>query len=274
MKPKLPTFTLSNQLAMPSLGLGVYQSPPGEVTRAAVLASLDAGYRLIDTAALYGNEEDVGAALKAAGLPREEVFVTTKLWNEDHGDKQALQACERSLQQLGLDYLDLYLIHWPVHGLRSASWKALEALYREGRVRAIGVSNYTVRHLRELLAACEIAPMVNQVEFHPFLYQRELLEFCRGHQIQLQAYSPLTRGQRLDDPRVLSIAQHHGKSPAQILIRWCLQHEVGCLPKSVHPQRISENADVFDFELSPAEMAGLDACNEFLHTCWDPTNAP
>lgn len=259
---------------MPMLGLGVYQSPPGATTRQAVLAAIEAGYRHIDTAALYGNEADVGAAVKACGLPREQLFVTTKLWNSDHGHKQALQACELSLRTLGLEQIDLYLIHWPVSGLRGASWQALEQLYAEGKVRAIGVSNYTVKHLKELLKSCQVKPMVNQVEFHPFLYQRELLAFCREQGIQLQAYSPLTRGERLGDPRVTALAARYGKTPAQILIKWCLQHGVVCLPKSIHTDRIRQNAEVFDFELGAADMALLDSCNEFLHTCWDPTNAP
>lgn len=269
-----PVTTLSNQVTLPMLGLGVYQSPPGAITRQAVLDAIQAGYRQIDTAALYGNEADVGAAVRACGLPREQLFVTTKLWNSDHGQRQALAACQRSLTTLGLDYIDLYLIHWPVPGLREASWQALETLYAEGKVRAIGVSNYTVRHLRELLQRCKVRPMVNQVEFHPFLYQSELLAFCRSEGIQLQAYSPLTRGEKLADPRILAIAAAHGKSPAQILIRWCLQHEVVCLPKSIHTERIRQNAEVFDFSLSAAEMTTLDSCNQFLHTCWDPTHAP
>jgi diketogulonate reductase-like aldo/keto reductase len=239
-----------------------------------VLDALEAGYRHIDTASLYGNEADVGQAIRRSGIPREQIFVTTKLWNSDHGTRQAVKACEQSLQRLGLEYLDLYLIHWPVHGLRLASWQALEQLYSQGRVRAIGVSNYTVRHLQELLAYARIAPLVNQVEFSPFLYQRELLDFCQQQQIQLQAYSPLTRGERLNDPRVQAIAEVYHKSPAQILIRWCLQHGVVCLPKSVHKQRILANAQVFDFELSPEHMAALDGLNEFLHTCWDPTHVP
>ena len=269
----IPEVRLTNGVTMPMLGLGVYQSPPGAPTRQAVLDAIEAGYRQIDTAALYGNEADVGAAVKACGLPREQLFVTTKLWNSDHGHKQALQACERSLRTLGLAQIDLYLIHWPVSGLRGASWQALEQLYAAGKVRSIGVSNYTVKHLKELLKSCQIKPMVNQVEFHPFLYQRELLEFCQEQGIQLQAYSPLTRGERLGDPRVTALAARYGKTPAQILIKWCLQHSIVCLPKSIHSDRIRQNAEVFDFTLSAADMAALDACNEFLHTCWDPTNA-
>lgn len=259
---------------MPILGLGVYQSQPGKETQAAVEAALEAGYRHIDTASLYANEADVGLAIQATGIKRQEIFVTTKLWNSDHGQKQTLKAFDKSLNKLKLDYLDLYLIHWPVHGLRQDTWKAFETLYQQGLCKAIGVSNYTQRHLTELLNQSEIAPMVNQVEFSPFLYQQELLKFCVQHQIQLQAYSPLTRGQKLNDSRVLQIAAHHGKSSAQILIRWCIQHQVVCLPKSVQKDRIIANAEVFDFELSASEMAQLDACNSFFRTCWDPSNAP
>ncbi len=269
-----PQITLSNQVNMPILGLGVYQSQPGKETQAAVEAALEMGYRHIDTASLYGNEEDVAYAIQATGIKRETIFVTTKLWNSDQGMKPALKAFDKSLKNLNLDYLDLYLIHWPVHGLRHDSWKAFEKLYQQGLCKAIGVSNYTQRHLTELLSTCDTKPMVNQVEFSPFLYQQDLLAFCQQNRIQLQAYSPLTRGQKLQDPRVLSIAAAHGKSSAQILIRWCIQHQVVCLPKSVQKDRIFANSQVFDFELSPTQMAELDACNEFLHTCWDPSNAP
>lgn len=265
---------LSNGVEMPMLGLGVYQAQPGQSAREAVRWALEAGYRHIDTARIYENEADVGQALRESGVPREQVFVTTKLWNADHGHDRPLSACRESLQRLGLEYLDLYLIHWPVQDARQATWKALETLQREGLCRAIGVSNYMVRHLEELLASCEQPPAVNQVEFHPFLYQKELLEYCRRHGVQLEAYSPLTRGERLSDPTVQAIARRHGRTSAQILIRWCLEHEVVAIPKSVHRDRIRENAQVFDFTLSAAEMAELDALDERAHYCWDPTDAP
>ena len=265
---------LNDGVEIPRLGLGVYQAPAGPIARAAVRAALDVGYRLVDTARIYGNEEDVGLAIRESGLPREDVFVTTKLWNSDHGHEAALRACEGSLQRLGLDYVDLYLIHWPVPGRREETWEALVRLRREGKCRSIGVSNYTIQHLEELLDRSGVAPAVNQVEFSPFTYQRELLEFCRRRGIRLEAYSPLTKGQRLGDPRLTSLAVRYRKSPAQILIRWCLQHDLVVIPKSTRPERIRENAAVFDFEIAPQDMAALDAFDERLRTGWDPTGAP
>lgn len=274
----IESLPLNNGVQIPVLGLGVYQSQPGEETYRAVYSALELGYRHIDTAALYGNEADVGRAIRDAmhnlGLKRSEIFVTTKLWNDDQGPRRTPQAFEKSLKNLGLEYIDLYLIHWPVHSLRNFSWKEMEKLYQQGRSRAIGVSNYMPQHLRELLKIAEVPPAVNQVEFSPYLYQRELLAFCQEHQIQLEAYSPLTRGTRLQDPRLRSYAAKYHKSPAQILIRWCLQHGVVCLPKSVHSERIRENAEVFDFQLSSRDLEALDGHNENLHTCWDPTYAP
>ncbi len=259
---------------IPVLGLGVYQSPPGRITQRAVGYALGMGYRLIDTAAAYGNERDVGVAIRGSGIPREEVFITTKLWNSDHGYDPALEACDESLRALGLDYLDLYLIHWPVQALRVETWEAMAALLKEGKCRAIGVSNNTIRHLKELLATSDIVPAVNQVEFSPFLYQRDLLEFCRREGIQLEAYSPLTRGLRLKHPTVVALAARHHKTPAQVLIRWGLQHDLVVIPKSVREERIRENSQVFDFTLSPEDMGKLDSLDEGLHTCWDPTHTP
>jgi diketogulonate reductase-like aldo/keto reductase len=259
---------------MPIFGLGVYQTGPGAGTANAVKWALEAGYRHIDTAALYANEREVGAAVRASGIPRDEIFVTTKLWNSDHGFDRALQAFGDSIATLGLDYVDLYLIHWPVEGLRADSWRALEKLLDEGNTRAIGVSNYTVRHLEELLAQCHIPPAVNQVEFSPFLYQRELLEFCRSHGICLEAYSPLTKGCKLGDERLVAMAEKLGRSTAQILIRWAIQHDLVVIPKSADKKRIEENAAVFEFELGREDMLYLDGLNENLHTSWDPTDAP
>jgi diketogulonate reductase-like aldo/keto reductase len=259
---------------IPILGLGVYQTGPGKGTRNAINWALEAGYRHIDTATLYGNEREVGEAVRGSGLPREDIFITTKLWNSDHGYDRALRAFETSIGELGLDYVDLYLIHWPVEGLRRDSWRALETLLEEGRCRAIGVSNYTITHLEELLGHCNTPPAVNQVEFSPFLYQKELLDFCRSRDIQLEAYSPLTKATRLGDPRLSEIAGRYGRSTAQILIRWALQHGLVVIPKSADKTRINENAAVFDFELTEETMAALDALNENLHTSWDPTGAP
>ena len=265
------TVTLNNGVAMPRLGLGVYQTPPGEATRRTVLAALRAGYRHIDTAAAYRNERDVGAAIRESGIPRDEIFVTTKLWTQDMGLDSALRACDRSLKELGLDRLDLYLIHWPGSPVRWESWEALEKLYRAGKCRAIGVSNYLEKHLQEIFKRFELVPAVNQVEFSPFLHQRKLLAFCREHHIQLEAYAPLTQGAKLAHPVVKRVAEGVGRTPAQVLIRWALQHDLVVIPKSVRPERIVENASVYDFELGPEDMKKLDALNENFRTAWDPT---
>lgn len=262
---------------MPVLGLGVFQSPPGAETRNAVSAALAEGYRLVDTAALYGNETDVGEAVRSSGLPRKEVFVTTKLWHTDHGYESAKRACQQSLERLGLEYIDLYLIHWPRADSpqqRLDSWRALEELKDAGTCRAIGVSNYAIRHLEEL-ARARTPPAVNQVEFHPFVYDPELIEYCDGRDIRLEAYSPLTRNRRLDDPTVAEVARTHRRSPAQVLIRWGLQHGVVEIPKSIHTERIRENARVFDFELTASEMARLDGLRDRRRvTQWDPAAIP
>jgi diketogulonate reductase-like aldo/keto reductase len=265
---------LDNGVEMPVLGLGVWLIPSGEETRGAVRDALECGYRLIDTARAYGNERDVGRALRESGLPREEVFVTTKLWNSDHGYEAAHRACRASLGDLGLDYIDLYLIHWPVPGLRRETWKAMAALRDEGVCRAIGVSNYTIRHLDELRDESSAPPAVNQVEFHPFLYQRELLDYCRRRGIAVEAYSPLARGVRLSEPALVSVGRKYGKTPAQVLIRWALQHGTIPIPKSSRPERIRENAAVFDFSLASGDMETLDRLDEGLRVCWDPTAAP
>ncbi len=268
------TKKLNSGVEMPMLGLGVYQTPPGRATEEAVRYALEVGYRRIDTARLYANEESVGRAVRSSGVPREQVFVTTKLWNSDQGYDAALRAGEGSLRRLGLDYIDLYLIHWPVPELRSESWRALVELQRRGVCRAIGVSNYTIRHLKELLDSSDVVPDVNQVEFNPFLYQRDLLDFCNDNGIQLEAYSPLTRGHRLRHPVVLDVARRYSKSPAQVLIRWSLQHGLVVIPKSARPERIKENSEVFDFDITSQDMDRLDALSESLHTDWDPTDAP
>jgi diketogulonate reductase-like aldo/keto reductase len=259
---------------MPIFGLGTFLARRGYETRETVTHALHTGYRLIDTAKVYGNERDVGEAVKTSSIPREEIFITTKVWNLDQGYQSTLRACRESLDQLGLEYIDLYLIHWPVKEKRLDTWRALEELLEQGKCRAIGVSNYTIRHLEELLEKAEISPAVNQVEFSPFLYQRDLLEFCRRQGIQVEAYSPLTKGQKLSDPRLVAIAENHGKSPAQVLIRWALQHELVVIPKSVHRERIAANANVFDFSLTAEEMETLDGCNEDFRTSWDPTTVP
>jgi diketogulonate reductase-like aldo/keto reductase len=268
------TVALHGGVAMPVLGLGVWQTPAGETTRYAVRTALAAGYRLIDTARAYRNEEDVGAAVRESGLPRDRVFVTTKLWNSDHGYDRALRACDESLARLGLEQLDLYLVHWPVEGLRRETWRAMERIRADGKARAVGVSNYTVRHLEELAGHARELPAVNQVEFSPFLFQRDLLERCRRDGIQLEAYGPLVRGHKLDHPVLARVARKHGRTPAQVLVRWGLEHEVVTIPKSVHEARIRENADVFGFALDAEDLSALDALDEGYRTSWDPTDAP
>lgn len=254
------TAPLANGVLMPWLGLGVFKTPEGEDVKSAVGSALETGYRLIDTAAMYRNETGVGEALKRSGVPRESVFITTKVWNSDQGYDQTLRAFEHSRQRLGLSYLDLYLIHWPVAGKYRETWKALETLYADGQVRAIGVSNFTIRHLEDLLSVAKVAPMVNQVECHPFLSQKPLQQFCRDHAIQMEAWAPLIQG-RLDQPLLVELARHYGKTPAQIILRWHLQHERVIIPKSVHAERIRENANLFDFVLSTEDMERVDAMN-------------
>jgi diketogulonate reductase-like aldo/keto reductase len=268
------TVELRGGVRMPILGLGVWQTAPGDETRAAVVAALQAGYRLIDTARAYRNEEDVGAAIRESGVPREQVFVTTKLWNSDHGYDATLRACDDSLRRLGVEQLDLYLVHWPVERLRHDTWRGMEKLLADGKARAIGVSNYTARHLDELLARAKEPPAVNQVEFSPFLYQRALLERCRKGGIQLEAYGPLVRAHKMDDPVLRKVAAKHGRTPAQVLIRWAIEHELVVIPKSAHPERIRENADVFGFGLDREDRAALDALDEGYRTSWDPSDAP
>ncbi len=239
----------------------MFQTPPGETTRQAVRWALEAGYRLLDTAAMYGNETEVGEAVRASGLPREEVVVTTKIWHTDHGFDAALKAARRSHERLGLGAIDLLLVHWPIAPTpedRLGTWRALERLQGDGTARAIGVSNYTVRHLEELRENSEVVPAVDQVEYHPFVHDPELLDYLAGRGILLEAYSPLTRARRLDDPALLPVARAHARTPAQILLRWGLQHGFVELPKSVRKERIAENARVFDFELADEEMRALD----------------
>jgi methylglyoxal/glyoxal reductase len=262
--------TLSDGGRMPWVGLGVYRLT-GKPCLSAVAHALSVGYRHIDTAAFYDNEEHVGRAVRESGIARDEVFVVTKLWNSDQGYASAIKACNESLAKLKLDYVDLYLIHWPETGRRLDSWRALVELRRQGKCRSIGVSNYTIGHLKELMAHSDVAPAVNQVEFSPFLFQRDLLEFCRSHAIQLEAYCPLTRGRKLGDPAIGAVARRYGKTPAQVLLRWSLQHQVVVIPKSEQPARIGENAALFDFALDKRDMAALDALDAGFRTCWNPT---
>ena len=261
------TVRLNNMVEIPQLGLGVFQTAASNETETAVAAALKAGYRHIDTAAMYGNEESVGRALKASGLDRNGVFITTKLANDAHDDPRA--AFDDSLRKLDCDYIDLYLIHWPVPQ-RLASWKVLEEIYTEGRVRAIGVANFLVHHLEELLNTAEVTPAVNQFEIHPFMQQPQLYDYCREQGIAVEAYGPLTQGKKLDNATLTAIATAHDKSSVQVLIRWSLQRGFIAIPKSVHPERIRSNTEVYNFELSAAEMDRINALNENVRLYPDP----
>ena len=264
------TVTLNNGLEMPVLGLGTFKSQRGDETQNAVRWALEAGYRHIDTAAVYRNEQDVGAGIRDSGIPRQELFLTSKVWNSDQGFNSTLRAFDQSLARLGTDYLDLYLVHWPIRGTRLDTWRALARLAAEGRCRAVGVSNYTVRHLKEALSAADLVPAVNQFELSPFNTRCSLVDFCQEKGIQVESYSPLARGKKLNHPTVAALAHQHGKSPAQVLIRWALEKGYVVIPKSVHQNRILENSQVFDFSLSGEEVQTLDDLNENLHTINPP----
>jgi diketogulonate reductase-like aldo/keto reductase len=252
--------TLRNNVQIPTLGLGVYEIPKNE-TEGVVRSALDIGYRLIDTAAFYGNEREVGRAIKNSGIPRDEIFVTTKLHpGRFFGAEEAFHA---SLGSLALDYIDLYLIHWPF--LRVVElWRALEKVYKQGFARAIGVSNFRIRDLKKINGA-SVLPMVNQIELHPFLYRKDLISYCASNGIAVEAHSPLTHGKRMNDPRIAAIAASYGRSIAQILIRWSLQHGAVVIPKTTHRRRLEENANVFDFSINPDDMLTLDNLGEDYH---------
>ena len=268
--------TLHNGVQMPWFGIGVFKVEEGPKLVNAVKTAITHGYRSIDTAAIYGNEEGVGQGIREgiqqAGISREEVFVTSKVWNADLGYESTIAAYETSLNKLGLEYLDLYLIHWPVEGKYKEAWRALETLYKEGRVKAIGVSNFQIHHLEDLMKDAEIKPMVNQVEYHPRLTQKELQAFCQEHDIQLEAWSPLMQGQLLNHEVLQEIANNYNKSVAQVILRWDLQNGVITIPKSTKEHRIIENADVFDFELKEEDMKRIDALNENHRVGPDPDN--
>ncbi|MEH7109310.1 aldo/keto reductase [Bacillus sp. JJ1764] len=276
MKNLQSTTTLSNGVKMPWLGIGVFKVEEGPELVNAVSFAIKHGYRSIDTAAIYENEESVGqaihTAIKESGLTREDLFITSKVWNADLGYKSTIAAYETSIKKLGLDYLDLYLIHWPVEGKYKEAWRALETLYKEGKVKAIGVSNFHIHHLEELMKDSEIKPMVNQVEYHPRLAQRELRAFCQEHGIQLEAWSPLMQGQLLDHPDLRDIATKYNKSIAQVIIRWDLQNGVVTIPKSTKEHRIVENSDVFDFDLTREDMDKIDQLNQNHRVGPDPDN--
>lgn len=260
---------LSNGVRMPMLGLGVYDMYAADAERA-VQDALQIGYRLIDTAEMYRNEAEIGNAVRASGIPRQDIFITTKIANPSQGYDSTLRAFEISLQKLQTNYVDLYLVHWPIRETRRDTWKALERLYAEKRARAIGVANYYIPHLDDLYTYAPMKPMVNQVEFSPYLQLPDLKARCDRDGIVMQAYTPLARGRRLDDARLLTIAQKHGKTAAQVMLRWIIQQGVCPIPKSVSRARLEENFDVFDFTLDNEDLVVMAGLNEGLRVCEDP----
>jgi len=259
----VPIWKLNNGIEIPSIGFGVFKVKEGDEVYEAVLEALKTGYRLIDTAAIYGNEEGVGRAIKESGIKREDIFLTTKLWNTDQGYNNAFTAFETSLKKLDTDYVDLYLIHWPGKDKFVESYKALEKLYKDKRVRAIGVCNFHIHHLEELMANTEIVPAMNQIELHPLMNQKEIRDFCKEKGIQVEAWGPLMQGKGdLEAPVFVELGKKYSKSPAQIILRWHHQNGVLAIPKSVTPSRIRENIDIFDFELSAEDMKKIDDHNE------------
>ncbi|MRH44937.1 aldo/keto reductase [Aquibacillus halophilus] len=261
----LTTKELHNGVKIPVVGLGVYKMIDGSVYEA-VKSALDIGYRHIDTASFYENEEGVGRAIKDSGIPREDIFITTKAWNDEQGYDEALAAFQRSLDKLELDYVDLYLVHWPVPGKYKETWRALEKIYRDGKAKAIGVSNFLPHHLEDLMSEAEIMPMANQIELHPQLTQVETREYCERHNIVIEAWSPLGKANYLDDPILQELAAKHNKTPAQIIVRWDFQSGIVTIPKSVKASRQKENADIFDFELSAEDMKKIDSLNQDKRT--------
>lgn len=268
---------LKNGIKIPAIGYGTWQTPDGEVAEAGVKTAIKSGYRHIDTAAAYGNEISVGKGIRESRIPRKELFVTSKVWNEERGYEKTLAAFEKTLSDLGLEYLDLYLIHWPASShqfsdweeINLGTWKAMSELYQAGKIKAIGVSNFKPHHLKALMQA-EVKPMVNQIEFHPGMLQEETMAYCKENGILVEAWSPLGTGRMLSNEVLLSIAEKYQKSVAQLCIRWCIQHEVLPLPKSVTPSRIVENLDVFDFEISKEDMRVIDGLENFGGSGLDP----
>jgi diketogulonate reductase-like aldo/keto reductase len=264
-----PYVTLSNGIEMPLLGLGVYDLYNMQAEEA-VTHALEIGYRLIDTAAMYNNETEIGNAVRKNGLPRNQLFITTKVANPDQGFDSTLKAFDISIKKLNMDYVDLYLVHWPLKGKRRDTWLALEKLYAEKKVRAIGVANYLRPFLEELSRYATIMPVLDQVEFTPWLFQKDLLGYCNESKIQLQSYCPLTRGKKFDDPRLMKLCKKHNKSPAQIILRWYIEHNISSIPKSSSKKRLLENFDVFNFSLSKQDVEWMDGFDEGFRICENP----
>ncbi len=261
---------LNNETEIPVFGFGTYQLRDEKTVIESVLAALEAGYRLIDTAQMYDNEDYVGEAIKKSGIPRKEIFITTKLDNNQHGFDKSKRSFDESLDRLKSGYIDLFLIHWPIEGLRLESWRALVDIYNQGGAKAIGVSNYTRRHLKELFENSETKPVVNQVEFNPFNYHKELLSFCKEERIKLEGYTPLSRADKFKNKTLQEVSKKYSKSPAQIMLRWAVQHNTIPIPKSSHKERIKENADIFDFNIEEEDMNKLNSLNENYRLAMDP----
>jgi len=263
---------LTNRTEMPYFGLGVFQVNDGGEVINSIKWALDAGYRHVDTAALYGNEKGVGEAIRQSSVDRKDIFVTSKVWNSDQGYDKTLKAFDLSMKKLGFDYLDLYLVHWPVKGKYKDTWHALEYLYTQGRVRAIGISNFLEHHIEDLKQSAEILPMVNQMEFHPYLVQQSLIDYCEQNKIQYEAWSPLKQGHVLSDAVIKKLAAKYGKTPAQIILRWDLQKGVVTIPKSVKKERIISNSQIFDFELAQEDILLIDGLDRAERNGPDPDN--
>ncbi len=266
------TVKLNNGYEMPYLGLGVFLAHDGDEVMNAVQYALQSGYRHIDTAALYENEKGVGEGIRRSGVPREDIFVTSKVWNSDQGYDNTLRAFDDTMNKLGFEYLDLYLIHWPVKGKYIETWKAIETIYKEVRIKSIGVSNFLKHHIEDLNETAEVPPMVNQVEFHPYLVQQDLIDYCKSNQIVYEAWSPLMQGKMLEDKLIKRLAEKYSKTSAQIIVRWDLQKGVVTIPKSVKKERIISNADIFDFEISDDDMKLIDSLDRHERIGADPDN--
>lgn len=270
----IDNFELNTGRRLPLVGFGTWQIGPDATAARVVAKALKIGYRIIDTAKIYGNERGIGQAIRESGIPREEIFVTNKVWNDDHGYDRTLKAFEATLDRLGLDYLDLYLIHWPATSRRQDSWRALERLYHEGRIKAAGVSNYTVEHLQNLIDHSDMPPAVNQFEFHPFIYrqQAELLQFCKEQKILVEAYSPISRISNEQHAPIRHIAERLNRSPQQIILRWCVEHGTLPLARSENPGHMADNLAVNSFALSPDDMKTMDALSDGHRVTWDPAS--
>jgi diketogulonate reductase-like aldo/keto reductase len=260
---------LNNGIEIPCLGLGTWNMRGRKDVDIAIHSALETGYRLIDTAAAYYNEKEIGESIKTSGISREEIFITTKLDNYDHGYKQAMKAFEKSLKKLDMDYVDLYLIHWPVKG-RNESWKAMEELLKQGKCKAIGVSNFMINHLEDLKKNSSVLPAVNQIEFNPFVYEKDVIEHCHNLGVAIEAYTPIARGRKFENNAIKELSNKYGKTEAQLMLRWELQHNAIVIPKSANPERIKENADIFNFSISDEDIKALDSLDENLRYSPNP----